>query len=276
MLCSACGRPLSFIRRGMTVGDDLLCPDCFAEVPPEGEMARLARYYEGLSTGDLLAVLEKGTKRHRVYALKVARDEILGRGGTASDRARALFSSVPNVEYLEPLIEKQLSIETEQSGAREPDSVPGDSMPRQPEERPEPFLTTESKLGEPISERLAILSEEAAIGMRGIRDFLVGTLKSGETKSLASLDELQNAKQSVLSALRRKARAVGADDIVAVTLRYEQLGAGINMLLVVATGTAVRMTQSAQHSESQDGTGAVSVPVYRFEPDEVASNDEEI
>ena len=121
-----------------------------------------------------------------------------------------------------------------------------------------------------MAQRLEIISAEAAINMRGLRDFLVGTLAAGEAKSLAPLAELQNAKRSVLDALREKARELGADAVVRITIRYDQLGAGINMLLVAATGTAVRLagpTENPQtRTEPSEVHEPVNIPVYTFDP----------
>jgi uncharacterized protein YbjQ (UPF0145 family) len=254
----------------MSVGDTLLCPDCFAEVPPQGEMARLAKYYNGLGTDDLLSILEKGTRRHRVYALKAAKDELVSRGGPSADRALVLFSSVPNAEYLEKLIQRQVAIETGVpiTGEDRPAGNEAASTAHAP--APRIFLTTEAGLGVAVAERLEIVSSEAAINMRGIRDFLVGNVKTDEVKSLQPLSELQSAKRSVLDSLAQKAGEAGADAVIGVTLRFEQLGAGMNMLLVAANGTAVRLA-SEEHSgpgtsQGWDTEKAVDVPVYRFEP----------
>jgi uncharacterized protein YbjQ (UPF0145 family) len=120
---------------------------------------------------------------------------------------------------------------------------------------------------------------EVAIGMRGIRDFLVGTLGSGEARSLAPLEDLQHAKSDVLDALRQKAREVGADAVVGVSMRYEQLGSGINMLLVVAMGTAVRLaSRGPQTPEGSTSAGApqeIGIPVYRFDPAPVREDSRE-
>ena len=272
MLCTSCGRTLSFIRRGSAIGDDVLCPDCFAEVPPQGEMARLSKFYAGLDDRELLSVLQKGTARHRVYALKAARDELLSRGGADAERAALLFSAIPNVERLEPLITRQQTTETDirvEIGMSSKESSSGASAAASGPKIRNVFLTTEASLNIPISERLQIVSAEAAINMRGIRDFLVGTVSAGEARSLSSLNELQSAKRTTLEALRLKARELQADAVVGVTLRYEQLGAGINMLLVVAMGTAVRLANSNTTPDVVDARaaehGPVTIPIYQFE-----------
>ena len=232
-------------------------------------MARLAKYYDGLESDDLIAILEKGTRRHRVYALKAAKDELVRRGGPSADRALVIFSSLPNVEYLEKLIDRQVANET---GAPIADTaqVADSSMDPSPDAPSRIYLTTESGPGITVAERLDIVSAEAAINMRGIRDFLVGNLKTDEVKSLDPLLELQSAKRSVLDSLARKGREVGADAVIGVTIRFEQLGAGINMLLVAAAGTAVRLgadeRATPRASQSREAREAVGVPVYRFEP----------
>ncbi len=115
--------------------------------------------------------------------------------------------------------------------------------------------------------------------MRGIRDFLVGTLGSGEARSLAPLEDLQRAKGAVLDALRKKSLGMGADAVVGLSMRYEQLGAGINMLLVVAMGTAVRLasgeSQTPEDAHSAGTPHEIGIPVYRFDPSPVHEDSEE-
>jgi uncharacterized protein YbjQ (UPF0145 family) len=235
-------------------------------------MARLSKFYGGLDNRELLSVIQKGTARYRVYALKAARDELLSRGGADAERAALLFSAIPNVERLEPLITRQQNTETDirvKTGMSAEGSTPDLSTAASGPKIRDVFLTTEASLNNPISARLEIVSAEAAINMRGIRDFLVGTVSSGEARSLSNLNELQSAKRTTLEALRLKARELQADAVVGVTLRYEQLGAGINMLLVVAMGTAVRLADSSTTPDTVEaGTaeqGPLTIPIYEFE-----------
>ncbi|MGH2578921.1 MAG: YbjQ family protein, partial [Actinomycetota bacterium] len=49
------------------------------------------------------------------------------------------------------------------------------------------------------------------------------------------------AKREALKDLEEKARALGADAVVGVDLDYETVGQGGSMLMVTASGTAVRL-----------------------------------
>lgn len=76
------------------------------------------------------------------------------------------------------------------------------------------------------------------------RDFFAGIrdIVGGRTGSYEKL--FQEAKQIALDEMAERARALGADAIVAVDLDYEVIG-GDNktMLMVSANGTAVKIRQ---------------------------------
>jgi len=104
------------------------------------------------------------------------------------------------------------------------------------------ILTTEAVLtGYVITERLEIITAECVFGMNifsdmfaGLRDFIGG-------RSKASQKVLRDARKTSLAELRREALMVGADAVIAIDLDYSEIsGDGKSMLLVVASGTAVR------------------------------------
>lgn len=53
--------------------------------------------------------------------------------------------------------------------------------------------------------------------------------------------ELRRARETALAEMAEAARRLGADAVVGVDLDYEVLGSGNSMLMVTASGTAVKL-----------------------------------
>ena len=68
----------------------------------------------------------------------------------------------------------------------------------------------------------------------GIRDIVGG--RSGSYEST-----LRDARATALEELKMEAKALGADAVIGVDLDYETLGQGGTMLMVTASGTAVKL-----------------------------------
>ena len=101
--------------------------------------------------------------------------------------------------------------------------------------------TTHNIEGKSIREYLGVVSAEVIIGanvfkdiLGGLRDFFGG--RSGTYEKV--LDE---AKQNAMQELVQKAQAMGANAVVGIDLDFETVGSGGSMLMVVASGTAVRL-----------------------------------
>lgn len=101
--------------------------------------------------------------------------------------------------------------------------------------------TTHSIEGQKIEEYMGLVSAESVIGANflkditaSIRDFLGGRSSSYEKV-------LQEAKQTALNEMQDMARELGANAVIGVDLDYEAVGGQSSMLMVVATGTAVKL-----------------------------------
>jgi len=68
-----------------------------------------------------------------------------------------------------------------------------------------------------------------------IRDFIGGRSRSYEA-------ELINARSQAIKEMEERARQMGADAVVAVDVDYEVMGQGGGMMMVSASGTAVRLS----------------------------------
>ena len=104
-------------------------------------------------------------------------------------------------------------------------------------------VTTPHLEGRPVQQYLGLVSGEAILGANIFRDMFAGIRDIVGGRSAAYEQELRKAKQIAIDEMEAQARELGADAIVAVDLDYEtiQLGGGGGMLMVSASGTAVRL-----------------------------------
>lgn len=103
------------------------------------------------------------------------------------------------------------------------------------------LTTTPNIEGHPIVEYKGIVTSETIIGANFVRDFMasVRDFIGGRSRSYESV--LIEGKEAALKELSDRAEALGANAVVGVDLDYETVGASSSMLMVVASGTAVRI-----------------------------------
>jgi uncharacterized protein YbjQ (UPF0145 family) len=105
------------------------------------------------------------------------------------------------------------------------------------------ILTTETAHNLSIDQRLDIVSAECVIGLHLFKDVAVALRDTFGGRSNVMQAGLRDARKTTLIELRREAVALGADAVVGVALHYNEVsGGGKNMLLLVASGTAVTLT----------------------------------
>lgn len=107
------------------------------------------------------------------------------------------------------------------------------------------ILTTSYQVaGRTIDSEIDVISAQCAYGMNIFKDFFAGIRDVVGGRSKAVEQVLADARVAVLDDLRAEAAALGADAVIAMDMDYHELsGGGKNgMLLVVATGTAVRIS----------------------------------
>ena len=104
-------------------------------------------------------------------------------------------------------------------------------------------VTIDSLDGRPVREHLGLVSGEAILGANILRDFFAGIRDIVGGRSAAYEEELRRAKDIALAEMTDQARELGADAVLGVDLDYEtiSLGSGGGMLMVSASGTAVRL-----------------------------------
>jgi len=102
--------------------------------------------------------------------------------------------------------------------------------------------TTPSIEGRQVREYLGIVSGEAILGANIFRDLFAGVRDIVGGRSGSYEKVLGEARETALQELQEAARLRGADAVVGVDLDYEVLGQGNGMLMVTASGTAVRLS----------------------------------
>ena len=103
------------------------------------------------------------------------------------------------------------------------------------------LTTTPTIEGRPIEEYLGIVTGEAIVGANIFRDFFAGVRDIVGGRSAAYEKELHKARQIALQEMEEQAQAWGGNAVVGVDLDYEVIGKGGSMLMVSASGTAVRL-----------------------------------
>ncbi len=101
--------------------------------------------------------------------------------------------------------------------------------------------TTPSVEGRKISTYLGIVTGEAILGANIFKDLFAGIRDIVGGRSAAWEGELKRAREIAISEMAEQARALGADAVVGVDLDYESMGAQGGMMMVSATGTAVKL-----------------------------------
>lgn len=101
--------------------------------------------------------------------------------------------------------------------------------------------TTPSIEGHKITNYLGIVTGEAIMGANLVKDLFASIRDIVGGRAAAYEQELIRAKEIAIAEMKERAAALGADAIVGIDLDYEVLGQGGSMLMVSASGTAVKL-----------------------------------
>lgn len=101
--------------------------------------------------------------------------------------------------------------------------------------------TTPNVEGRPVQDYLGIVTGEAIVGAHLFKDLFAGIRDIVGGRSGTYEKTLGDARQIALDELAQAASARGADAVVGVDLDYEVLGTNNGMLMVTASGTAVKL-----------------------------------
>lgn len=101
--------------------------------------------------------------------------------------------------------------------------------------------TTQTLDTHEIKQYMGIVTGETIIGANILKDFFAGIRDIVGGRSGSYERVLKEAKDTSLREMEERARAMGADAIVGVDLDYETVGPNGGMLMVTASGTAVKL-----------------------------------
>ena len=102
--------------------------------------------------------------------------------------------------------------------------------------------TTPPVEGYPVTQYLRVVCGETIAGVNALKDMAAGfhNLVGGRSQTYEA--ELVQARESALAEMVQRAQELGAEGVVGVDIDYETLGSDNGMLMVTASGTAVRFS----------------------------------
>ena len=103
------------------------------------------------------------------------------------------------------------------------------------------LTTTPTFEASPIQKYIGIVTSEAIIGANIVKDLFAGIRDIVGGRSGTYERVIEEARMNALRELEIKAENMGANAVVGIDLDFETVGSGGSMLMVVATGTAVRI-----------------------------------
>ena len=102
--------------------------------------------------------------------------------------------------------------------------------------------TTNSIEGRAVAQDLGIVAGEAIVGANVFRDLFAGIRDVIGGRSGAYEKTLREARQVAIDELIQEARSLGADAVVGVSIDFEGGVHQGTMMMVAASGTAVKLT----------------------------------
>jgi uncharacterized protein YbjQ (UPF0145 family) len=95
--------------------------------------------------------------------------------------------------------------------------------------------------GRPVQEYLGIVTGETIIGANLFRDLFASIRDIVGGRSGSYEEVLREARETALREMRETALSMGANAVIGIDLDYEVIGQGGSMLMVSASGTAVKL-----------------------------------
>ncbi|ATQ42610.1 heavy metal-binding domain-containing protein [Caulobacter mirabilis] len=103
------------------------------------------------------------------------------------------------------------------------------------------ITTTPTVAERPTVQTLGVVAGEAIIGAHIFKDLFAGIRDIVGGRAGSYENTLREARDTAQREMIEAAQALGADAVVGVDFDYETLGADNGMLMVAATGTAVKL-----------------------------------
>ncbi len=119
------------------------------------------------------------------------------------------------------------------------------------------FTTTNSIHGREVAQYLGIVFGDAVVGVNVFRDLMASFRDIVGGRSGSYEKELSGARDAALENLMARAGEMGADAVLGIDIDYETVGSNGSMLMVTASGTAVRLVPVAgQAAAGAPGPGS--------------------
>ena len=103
------------------------------------------------------------------------------------------------------------------------------------------LTTTPTIEGRKIVEYKGVVFGEVIVGVNFIKDVAASLRDFFGGRSNTYEKELIAARDTAMKELKARAMAVGADAVVGIDIDYEVLGQNSGMMMVIASGTAVKL-----------------------------------
>ena len=103
------------------------------------------------------------------------------------------------------------------------------------------MTTTPTVEGRAVRDYLGVVTGEAIVGANIFRDIFASVRDIVGGRSTAYERELQKAREIALGEMSETAERLGGNAVVGIDLDYEVVGRGGSMLMVSASGTAVKL-----------------------------------
>ena len=105
------------------------------------------------------------------------------------------------------------------------------------------LTTTPTVEGRTITEYRGVVFGEVIAGVNFLRDIAASIRNLVGGRSGSYEEELIRARTQAMDEMTERAYALGADAIVGIDIDYEVLGENNGMLMVTASGTAVKLNR---------------------------------
>ena len=103
------------------------------------------------------------------------------------------------------------------------------------------LTTTPTVEGRAITEYKGVVFGEVIAGVNFLRDIAASIRNLVGGRSGSYEEELIRARNQAMNEMADRARTLGADAVVGIDIDYEVLGENNGMLMVTASGTAVKL-----------------------------------
>lgn len=103
------------------------------------------------------------------------------------------------------------------------------------------LTTTPTIEGRTIVEYKGVVFGEVIAGVDFLRDIAASIRNFVGGRSGSYEEELIHAREQAMNEMSQRAQAMGADAVVGIDIDYEVLGSNNGMLMVTASGTAVKL-----------------------------------